>query len=136
MKPMAKAAAIGTFSVLALTSSVAITSGVLTLVPEKAYAVNLHRLVPTPNPNPAASTAARGQTGANVLSSCGPTNFPSIGNGAKLNAGNGSPFNPAVTKTYAGNAGNPATNPKAVSQYDNACAQAASHSHLLTLTPR
>ena len=129
MKPMAKATAIGTFSVLALTSSVAITSGVMTLVPEKAYAVNLHRLVPTPNLNPAASTAARGQTGANVLSSCGPTNFPSIGNGAKLNTGNGSPFNPGVTKTYAGNAGNPATNPKAVSQYDNACGQAASHPH-------
>jgi hypothetical protein len=39
----------------------------------------------------------------------------------------GSPFNPDVTKTYAGNPGNPATNPNAVSQYDNACAQAALH---------
>jgi hypothetical protein len=42
----------------------------------------------------------------------------------------GSPFNPDVTKTYAGNAGNPATNPNAVSQYDNACAQAAVHSQV------
>jgi hypothetical protein len=47
-----------------------------------------------------------------------------------------SPFNPgakgppgqdATGKQYAGNTGNPATNPKAVSQYDNACAQADLH---------
>jgi hypothetical protein len=96
-----------------------------------AFADNLHKLVPSPNNNPGAVTAAPGQTGSNVLSSCGPTDFFSIGsvNGvpAKLNGGNGSPFNPSVTKTYAGNPGNPATNPKAVSQYDNACAQQAQH---------
>jgi hypothetical protein len=68
-----------------------------------------------------------GQTGSNVLSSCGATPFPSIGAGAKTTTGVGSPFNPDATKKYAGNPGNPATNPKAVSQYDNACAQAASH---------
>jgi hypothetical protein len=45
-----------------------------------------------------------------------------------VNGGNGAPFNPMVSKKYAGNPGNPATNDNAVSQYDNACAQAALHS--------
>lgn len=107
--------------------SIAITACALTLLSGGAFATDLHKLVPSPNLNPGAATAAPGQTGSNVLSSCGPTVFPSIGAGAKANNGNGSPFNPNVTKTYAGNPGNPATNPKAVSQYDNACAQAASH---------
>src|SRR5262249_43935079 len=93
-----------------------------------AFANNLHKLVPHPNPNPGAASAARGQTGSNVLSSCGATSFPSLGVGAKSNTGAGSPFNSSVTKKYAGNPGNPATNPNAVSQYDNACAQAALHS--------
>ena len=35
----------------------------------------------------------------------------------------------APTK-YAGNPGNPVTNPKAVAQYDNACAQAALHAQM------
>jgi hypothetical protein len=95
-----------------------------------AFATDLHKLVPSPNPNPGAATAAPGQTGSNVLSSCGATSFPSLGAGAKSNDGMGSPFNPDVTKTYAGNPGNPATNPNAVSQYDNACAQAAVHSQV------
>jgi len=108
--------------------SIAITCCVLMLLPGVAFATDLHNLVPSPNNNPGAATAAPGQTGSNVLSSCGPTvGFPSIGNGAKTSTGIGSPFNPNATKTYAGNPGNPATNPKAVSQYDNACAQAASH---------
>jgi hypothetical protein len=107
--------------------SIAITSCVLTLLPAVVLANDLHKLVPSPNPNPGAASAAPGQTGSNVLSSCGPTSFPSLGAGAKSTTGNGSPFNPSVTKTYAGNPGNPATNPKAVSQYDNACAQAALH---------
>jgi hypothetical protein len=108
--------------------SIAITSCVLTLLPGVAFATDLHPLVPNPNLNPGAATAAPGQTGSNVLSSCGATvGFPSIGMNAKTTTGNGSPFNPNVTKTYAGNAGNPATNPKAVSQYDNACAQASFH---------
>ena len=107
--------------------SIAIASCVLTLSTGAAFADNLHKLVPSPNANPGAASAAPGQTGSNVLSSCGPTTFFSIGNGAKLNGGNGSPFDPSVTKTYAGNPGNPATNPIAVSQYDNACAQAALH---------
>jgi hypothetical protein len=110
-----------------LKGSIAITSCVLTLLSGAAFANNLHLLVPNPNLNPGAATAAPGQTGSNVLSSCGATPFPSIGAGAKMNNGVDSPFNPNATKEYAGNPGNPATNPKAVSQYDNACAQAAQH---------
>src|SRR5690242_3161957 len=107
--------------------SIAIAAGALALSAGVAFANDLHNLVPNPNLNPGSATAAPGQTGSNVLASCGPTDFFSIGNGAKVSSGNGSPFNPSVTKTYAGNPGNPATNPKAVSQYDNACAQAALH---------
>jgi hypothetical protein len=107
--------------------SLAIVSCVVALSSGAALATNLHPLIPSPNANPGSTTAAPGQTGANVLSSCGPTNFTSIGAGAKSTTGTGSPFNPNATKTYAGNPGNPATNPKAVSQYDNACAQAAVH---------
>jgi hypothetical protein len=106
---------------------IVITSCVLTLTAGAAFATDLHTMVPNPNLNPGAAAAAPGQTGSNVLSSCGPTPYFSIGNGAKMNSGTGSPFNPDATKKYAGNPGNPATNPKAVSQYDNACAQAASH---------
>lgn len=108
--------------------SVAITSCILTLTPGAAFADNLHNLIPNPNLNPGAATAAPGQTGSNVLASCGATDFFSIGAGAKTSSGGGSPFNPDATKKYAGNPGNPATNPNAVSQYDNACAQAALHS--------
>lgn len=111
-----------------LNGSIAITSCVLTVLAGEAFANDLHKMVPSPNQNPGAATAAPGQTGSNVLSSCGSTTFPSLGAGAKTTTGNGSPFNPNVTKKYAGNPGNPATNPKAVSQYDNACAQAALHS--------
>lgn len=110
-----------------LKGSVAITSCVLTLLSGVAFANDLHNLVPSPNQNPGSATAAPGQTGSNVLSSCGATTFPSIGANAKTTTGTGSPFNPNATKTYAGNPGNPATNPKAVSQYDNACAQASLH---------
>jgi hypothetical protein len=113
-----------------LKGSIAITSCVLTLLSGVAFADNLHPLVATNNPpNPAAGSAAPGQTGANVLASCGPTlpDYSSIGDGAKTSTGNGSPFNPDAVKKYAGNPGNPATNPKAVSQYDNACAQASLH---------
>ena len=107
--------------------SVAITSCLLTLLPGVAFADNLHTMVPSPNANPASSSAAPGQTGSNVLASCGATPYFSIGAGAKSSTGGGSPFNPDATKKYAGNPGNPATNPNAVSQYDNACAQAALH---------
>ena len=110
--------------------SIAIASCVLTLSAGVTFADDLHNLVPSPNLNPGAASAAPGQTGSNVLASCGPTSFASLGAGAKSNAGNGSPFNPSVTKKYAGNAGNPATNPNAVSQYDNACAQAALHAQM------
>ena len=108
--------------------SIAIASCIIALTAGMAFADNLHNLVPTPNLNPGAASAAPGQTGSNVLSSCGPTSFPSLGAGAKVNGGNGAPFNPTASKKYAGNPGNPATNDNAVSQYDNACAQAALHS--------
>jgi len=108
--------------------SVAFASCVLTLLSGVAFADNLHPLVPTPNLNPASGSAAPGQTGSNVLASCGATPYFSIGANAKLSTGIGSPFNPNAVKKYAGNPGNNATNPKAVSQYDNACAQAALHS--------
>lgn len=107
--------------------SIATASCVLTLSAGVALADDLHKLVPSPNPNPGAATAAPGQTGSNVLASCSPTSFPSLGVGAKANVGMGSPFNQSVAKEYAGNPGNPATNPNAVAQYDNACAQAARH---------
>lgn len=107
---------------------IATTSCLLTLLPGVVFANDLHKMVPSPNTNPAAATAAPGQTGSNVLSSCGATSFPSIGAGAKMTTGIGSPFNPNATKKYAGNPGSPATNPVAVSQYDNACAQASLHS--------
>jgi len=108
--------------------SIAITSCALTLLPGVVFADNLHPMIPSPNLNPAASSAAPGQTGANVLSSCGATDYFSIGAGAKTSTAKESPFNPDATKPYAGNPGNPATNPVAVSQYDNACAQAYLHS--------
>ena len=111
-----------------LKGSIAIAACALTLLSGAALATNLHPLISIGSGNPGQATAAPGQTGSNVLSSCGPTvGFNSIGNNAKSTTGNGSPFNPNVTKTYAGNPGNPATNPVAVSQYDNACAQAAMH---------
>lgn len=107
--------------------SLAITSCALMLSASGAVADDLHNLIPANNQNPGAATAAPGQTGSNVLASCGATTYFSIGAGAKTSNANGSPFNPNATKKYAGNPGNPATNPKAVSQYDNACAQAALH---------
>lgn len=110
--------------------STAIAFCVLTFSAGTAYATDLHRLIPSPNTNPGAATAAPGQTGSNVLASCGATSFPSIGANAKVNTGVDSPFNPNATKVYAGNPGNPATNPNAVSQYDNACAQAAVHAQV------
>jgi hypothetical protein len=92
-----------------------------------ALADDLHRTTIVPG---VSGSGMPGQTGSNVFASCGATNIsPTLGNGAKvnLNPNSDSPFNPNATKVYAGNAGNPATNPKAVSQYDNACAQAALH---------
>ena len=106
--------------------SIASTSCALTLLSGMAFATDLHNLIPPNNLNPGAATAAPGQTGSNVLASCGATPlYFSIGADAKTSTGIGSPFNPDATKKYAGNTGSPATNPKAVSQYDNACAQAA-----------
>jgi hypothetical protein len=114
-------------------ASIAIAS-ILTLSAGVTFADNLHPLAAQQpktgsSANPGAASAAPGQTGSNVLSSCGSTEpaYFSVGAGAKSNVGVGSPFSTA-TKKYAGNPGNPATNPNAVAQYDNACAQAAAHS--------
>jgi hypothetical protein len=58
------------------------------------------------------------------------------GGGNSGTASKGTPFNPNNTKVYAGNPGNPTTdpnspafNPKPVSQYDVACFQATMHGH-------
>jgi hypothetical protein len=113
--------------------SIAIAACVLALSAGAAFANDLHPFVPFGAGNPLAVSAAPGQTGSNVLSSCGSTTalgYNSIGSqlGGKTNSGANSPFNPnAPAKHYAGNTGNPATNPNAVSQYDNACAQASLH---------
>ena len=113
--------------------SFAIASCVLTLSTGVAFANDLHPFVPLGVGNPLAASAAPGQTGSNVLASCGPTmGYFSIGSqaGGKANSGKGSPFSGA-TKGYAGNPGTPSLahsqSGNAVSQYDNACAQAALH---------
>src|SRR5260370_34595572 len=67
--------------------AIAIASCVVALSAGVPFADDLHNLVPNPNLNPGAASAAPGQTGSNVLSSCGPTSFFSIGAGAKSNAG-------------------------------------------------
>src|SRR5262245_31181670 len=98
-----------------LMGSVAVGACLLALSAGVAFADNLHR-----------RTATTGQTGSNVFADCEkiPELFP--GAVAKTNPGTGSPFGPNGNDHYAGE-DNPATNPKAVSQYDNACAQAAAH---------
>ena len=105
-------------------ASLALGVCLLALSAGVAFATNLHDPANTMG---FSTTELQGQTGSNVLASCGATDFPSIGADAKTNTGTGSPFNPDATKKYAGNPGNPATNPKAVSQYDNACAQSQLH---------
>jgi hypothetical protein len=112
-----------------------------------AFAANLKDL--GPNTGTVFTPNGTGQTGSNVLSNCNPNMMggvvvgTSFGAGAKSNNGMGSPFNSSVSKTYAGNPNNPTNstgggllqgnightsnaNPNtAVSQYDNACGQAA-----------
>ena len=96
------------------------------------FADNLHKQIPN---FPTATPNGTGQTGSNVLSSCGAGGFTSLGTSStKTNplvngsgSAPGSPFNQSVSKKYAGNPGNKATNPKAVAQYDNACAQSQLH---------
>ena len=118
--------------------SIATASCTLMLSAGVAFANDLHKIVTPPGQMPIVAPHSPGQTGSNVLASCGTTApFYSIGslpNGsdplstpAKSNTGTDSPFNPSAAKGYAGNPGNPATNPIAHSQYDNACAQAAQH---------
>ena len=118
--------------------SIAAASCTLMLSAGVAFADDLHNpmntaFLNTMNLPPIGAPASPGQTGSNVLASCGstaPVSF-SVGAGAKSNTGTNSPFNPsAPAKRYAGNMGNPATNPTAVAQYDNACAQAALHSQM------
>jgi hypothetical protein len=85
--------------------------------------------------DPHTFTMTKGQPGTSNGITC---NTGSVGGGpgGSVNAinpsgMNGSPFDPAVPKTYAGNTGNPTgpggtanSNPAAVSQYDVACFQA------------
>lgn len=106
-------------------SSLAIGVCLLALCTGVAFADNLHTM-----------SGVSGQSGSNVISSCGPANPPFIGQGfTPGNSGSammGSPFNENVAKKYAGNPGSPTTtngaNAHAVSQYDVACAQQQLHS--------
>jgi hypothetical protein len=117
-----------------LMGSVAVGACVLALSAGVAFADNLHKLVP-----PGAGNGT-GQTGSNVFADCHGTTIE--GGGVKSNPGVGSPFGPnGEDKRYAGNPGNPtfagspgvpaghsnANRNTAVSQHDNACAQAAAH---------
>ena len=80
---------------------------------------------------PAGAVFATGQPGSpNVLCLSGPTTSQTPGNsGSATNPGgtNGSPFNQAIAKKYAGNPNSPTTaigthaSPNAISQYDIAC---------------
>jgi hypothetical protein len=118
--------------------SIATASCTLMLSAGVAFANDLHKIVTPPGQTPIGLPASPGQTGSHVLASCGPTpGFFSIGSnpltGAtfKSNTGTNSPFSGA-SKEYAGNSGNPTVDkgvgsPNSVSQYDNACAQAALH---------
>jgi hypothetical protein len=109
--------------------SVAVGACLLALSAGVAFATNLHDPTNTAGFNNG-GVPIQGQTGSNVLADChvvGSLGSGVTGSGAKMNSGGGSPFNPAISKTYAGSGvGNP-NNPKAVSQYDNACAQAQLH---------
>jgi hypothetical protein len=118
-----------------LVSRLAISGCVLALSAGVAFAINLHD--GTKNTTGVSTT---GQTGTQApgskpaIASCGvPQAMGTIGSGAKVNSGNGSPFSMAAEsaaspKKYAGaGAGNSASNPKANSQYDNACAQKQLH---------
>jgi hypothetical protein len=103
--------------------SLALGVCLLTLSAGVAFAIDLHK-------QPGVSTTGQTGTGSSgtVTASCGGgTN--TIGGGPSLNSGAGSPFNLSLPpKKYAGaGAGNSASNPKANSQYDNACAQAQLH---------
>jgi hypothetical protein len=116
--------------------SMAVGACLLALSAGVAFAENLHNGVTNTT-----GTSTTGQTGTQAptsskpaIASCGVPQAPgTIGSGAKVNNGNGSPFSMAAEsgaspKKYAGaGAGNSASNPKANSQYDNACAQAQLH---------
>jgi hypothetical protein len=127
--------------------SIATASCTLMLSAGVAFADDLHNIVTPPGFVSIGSTgtsASPGQTGSNVLASCGaiptpPNSLPvfSIGTGAKSNTGLGSPFSSASNakvKKYAGNPTSPTVSngasPNAVAQYDNACAQAAQHAQM------
>jgi hypothetical protein len=119
-------------------SSLTLGVCLLALSPGAAFADNLH------NPSINGGVTVKGQTGTGSttpVSGCsGGTTVNSTfkpNNGAFSGTNNtvasGSPFNMATgsSKVYAGaGAGNSASNPKANSQYDNACSQATLHSQL------
>ena len=115
--------------------SIAIASCTLMLSVGVAFADDLHNIMNTSGLPSIGGAASPGQTGSNVLASCGATpGVFSVGAGAKSNTGLGSPFSSASgakVKKYAGNPTSPTVSngasPNAVAQYDNACAQAAAH---------
>jgi hypothetical protein len=132
--------------------SIAVGACLLALSAGVAFATNLHN--PANTLGNSATPNGTGQTGSNVLSSCSTGGITGLGTGFSPGnsgaPGQNSPFNQSVSKTYAGNPGNPtfpgSTNPPmspgnailnsnrpkdvSVSQYDNACAQAQVHSQL------
>ena len=119
-------------------ASLALGVCLLALSAGVAFADNLHN--PSINGTPSGTPTLKGQTGTGstpTVSGCsGGTSIDSTfkpNNGALGQTGSaaltvaiGSPFS-SVAKTYAGNPGNPATNPIAHAQYDNACAQQQLH---------
>jgi len=118
--------------------SIATASCTLMLSAGVAFADDLHNIMTPPGFVPIGAPASPGQTGSNVLASCGATpGVFSVGAGAKSNTGLGSPFSSASgakVKKYAGNPTSPTVSngasPNAVAQYDNACAQAALHAQM------
>jgi hypothetical protein len=123
-------------------SSLALGVCLLTLSAGVAFANDIHT-VTVGGVTTTVTSGGHTGTGSNTTSSNGTTGTPIagcgtpaptavLGAGAKMNPGNGSPFNPdvvagTVTKTYAGSGVGNLSNPNANSQYDNACAQAAAH---------
>jgi hypothetical protein len=109
-----------------------LTIGACLLLPSAGVVLAANRHLSNPS---TVSGTGKGQPGSNHGTSCN-TGSVGPGPGGSVSASNpsgtnGSPFNQAIAKTYAGNPGNPTgpggtanANPAAVSQYDVACFQA------------
>jgi|SRR5262245_3408473 len=118
-------------------TSVAIGACLLLSSAGGAFATNLHDgMKNTTGTSTTGQTGTQPPNGKPAIASCGVPLAPgTVGSGAKVNSGNGSPFTMAAElaitpKVYAGSgAGNSGSNPNssANSQYDNACAQAQLH---------